>query len=296
MCGCAVPMKRIFVTGWGGFVGTYLGNYLAQRGHQVLAVTRLKNIAMQQSLHGLIELFNVDINDLSQLPKGIDLVIHIAASLPHDGQKNTNYIRDNILATEKLIQLALRSQIRKFIYFSTVSVCGNIQGPVIDEKTPIINPDAYGLSKLFGEYNLMELSDQLPSLTLRLPAIVGYGAKGHWLATVIDKALKNKKIHIFNASSLFNNAVHIQDLCFFIETLFSQSFLGAQCITLASEGGLTIKSIAEKIKKLTHSSSEIIEVQNKQTPFKISIEKAKSHFNFIPRDFASTLELYLNDL
>ena len=143
---------------------------------------------------------------------------------------------------------------------------------------------------------LKEYSDRLPSVAFRLPAIVGRGAHRHWLATTLEKALKNELIQAFNLGSPFNNAIHIQDLCCFVDKLISYPLKGFHAMTLASDGGLTIQSIIEKIKKATNSLSKIVIIPEKRTSFTISIEKAKKDFQYLPREFGQTLDLYLNEL
>ena len=288
---------NIFITGWGGFSGSYLASYLLQRGHSVSAISRCKTIpALTKELQSSsFELLYGDINNLTALPKNTDVVIHTASTSPTFEKNISHFIENNILATQKLIDLAFTSHVKKFIFFSSISIYGSINDPEVDEETAIVNPNAYGTSKLFGELCLREYSDQLPSIALRLPAIVGLGAHRHWLATTLEKALKSETIEAFNFDSPFNNAIHIKDLGLFVNQLLSYPIAGFNPITLAADGNITIKSILNKIKVATNSSSKIISVPKTCTSFTISIKKAKKDFQYIPRSFEDTLDLYLKE-
>ncbi len=50
----------------------------------------------------------------------------------------------------------MKKKVKKFILFSSVSVYGEINIDLLDENTPIINPQAYRLSKLICEEILNE--------------------------------------------------------------------------------------------------------------------------------------------
>ena len=288
---------HVFVSGWGGFSGSHIVKFLLQSGHHVSTITRDKTASTLKKprIPGLFELIYADINNLTSLPKNIDVVIHTAGTSPDFGTNIYDFINNNILATQKLVCLALDAHVKKFIYFSSMSIYGTIVAPTVDENTPILNPDAYGASKLFGEFCLQECADKLSSFALRLPAIVGKGARRHWLATTLEKALKDEPIKAFNLNSPFNNAIHIQDLCLFINKLLSSPLEGFNAITLASEDHLTISSIINKIKKSTNSSSQIITIPETSKSFTISIEKAKKEFQYQPSYFQTTLDAYLNE-
>ena len=116
----------------------------------------------------------------------------------------------------------------------------------------------------------------LPSVALRLPAILGKGARRHWLANIILSAQQNKEIHIFNPHAPYNNAIHIQDLCEFIDALLQQSFSGFNPLNLAAKNYISIEKIIEKVKYSFDSSSNVIIDPTQRHSFTISTEKEKN--------------------
>ena len=56
-------------------------------------------------------------------------------------------VHDNVLGTRALIEAALRWGTRAFVLYSSLSIYGTVTTPVVDEATPIVDPDAYGATK-----------------------------------------------------------------------------------------------------------------------------------------------------
>ena len=124
---------NVFVTGWGGFSGSHVVNFLLQCGHHVATITRDKSIsAVKSRMPGAFELIYADINNLTSLPKNTDVVIHTAGTSPDFGKNIYDFINNNILATQKLVCLSLNDHVKKFIYFSSMSVYGTILAPIVD--------------------------------------------------------------------------------------------------------------------------------------------------------------------
>lgn len=284
---------NILITGVAGFSGAFLARYLLERGHCLYLNFRdaLKKPAI--GTHPSLYLVPGNLSALENLPRDLDVVIHVAATSPTANTSVKDYIDDNIVATEKLVMLSSAAKVKKFIFFSSLSIYGDIHDPVVDEQTLVLNPNAYGMSKLYGELCLEEQSKAMPSIVLRLPAVIGRGACRHWLATILLKALKGEPITLFNPTALFNNAIHIQDLCILIEQLLMCEWIGFTPLTLGADTCLPIRTIVEKIKSTMASSSEIIITQAQKPSFIISSEKAKKEFNYKPRSIDSMLESYL---
>ena len=51
------------------------------------------------------------------------------------------------------------------------------------QKTTLYKPDFYGLTKLMSE-RLLDLRDILPSVSIRLPGIIGPGSQRNWLSNL----------------------------------------------------------------------------------------------------------------
>ena len=52
-----------------------------------------------------------------------------------------------MLGTRSVAEFAHCNGVGKVVYLSSLSVCGTVLDPVLDEETPVLNPDVYGLTK-----------------------------------------------------------------------------------------------------------------------------------------------------
>jgi UDP-glucose 4-epimerase len=80
------------------------------------------------------------------LPPRLDALVHAAARSPGEGVTVEQIVRDNVTATHRLVTHAKRAGVQTTIFFSSLSVYGQIRVSVVDESTALHSPDAYGLS------------------------------------------------------------------------------------------------------------------------------------------------------
>lgn len=159
-------MKEIVVTGSSGFVGKNLCPYLENLGYKVTHLS-LKKDGWKDSF-----------------PKNAFAVIHLAG-LAHD-LKNTNkeqdYFRVNTELTKEVYDLFVNSDIKKFIYFSSVKAVADSLGDQILDENHIPNPiTVYGKSKLKAEQYILnkKLNAEQNFYILRPSMIHGPENKGN---------------------------------------------------------------------------------------------------------------------
>ncbi len=174
---------RVLVTGGAGYIGSHSIRALAASGHEVLVYDNLST-----GFRSLIEGFELIVGDiadraaLSLALRGIDAVMHFAANA-YVGESVMNprkYFDNNISAALNLLNCAVDSGIRKFVFSSTCAVYGEPrQVPITEQTIPApINP--YGLSKLFIE-NALRAYDRaygLKSVCLRYFNAAGADPQG----------------------------------------------------------------------------------------------------------------------
>jgi nucleoside-diphosphate-sugar epimerase len=253
-----VPALQVVVTGAGGFSGSHLVANLLARGHRVTAIVgrnrdRLDALARPQAqltvVHG-------DLARPLPLPAHIDAIVHAAARSPAPGVSASTMVRDNVVATEQLLDYATTAGARTFIYLSTLSVYGTISAPVVDETTAIINPDTYGTTKYLGEMMLGELP--LRSMSIRLPGVLGPNSVRNWLTGVLADARADRTIACYNPHSPFNNAIHISDLCDFIADLVKDGgWSGHHVVTVGAKGHTRVQRAVQIIIDTLGSRSSI---------------------------------------
>ena len=160
-------MKAI-VTGVAGFVGSHLAERLIQEDFDVIGIDSFEDYyphwVKEKNMEGLRQsprfsfieanLLSSDISkSLSHLDQ-IGYIFHQAAQAGVRSSWGENfqvYTNNNILATQKLLEIARGLAIKKFIYASSSSVYGDADSLPIKESTPPHPLSPYGASKLAAE-------------------------------------------------------------------------------------------------------------------------------------------------
>jgi len=159
--------------------------------------------------------FKVDLTDekqLKKLPKNIDILVHMASlGLP---AKVQDIYRVNLFSTLNLLQYYKNTNLKKFIFFSSVCVYGLPNTGVlpdyvpVDEKHSEKTVDHYGISKSVVEKLLYHYSKivNFSIIILRLGSVitetwnfVDYRDLARGIKTITEKEVK--KFDIFNFTS-----------------------------------------------------------------------------------------------
>jgi nucleoside-diphosphate-sugar epimerase len=196
-----MELKVCLVTGAAGFVGSHLSERLIAQGYDVVGVdcftdyyersikeqnlerllteerfTFLPSDLLDLDLHGLLSGTIASSADGSK-PR-VDFIFHLAAQAgvrASWGRSFEIYTRNNILATQRLLEAAREVPPTKFVYASSSSVYGDAESyPTSEDFTPHpISP--YGVSKLAGEHLCMLYwrNYRVPTAALRYFTVYG---------------------------------------------------------------------------------------------------------------------------
>ena len=281
---------RILLTGANGFIGPNLANALLANGHDLTCP--LRRLPQDHLPSCAVRLVEADLTQPVDFGQAFDIIVHCAGTAPASGRPVTEMVADNLDSTRSLVEMALRRPPRLFLFFSTMSVYREVRVPVVDESTPVIMPSAYGMSKLVSEELLLAHREAFPSVALRLPAILGPGASGHWLSMVLARARRNEPIEIFNPSAAFNNAVYLDDLVTFVCELVRQSHEGFERLTLSLANALPIETVVRRLLRAAGSTSPVDVVHSENTSFTIDASRARQRFGFRSRSCEDAIEWY----
>jgi nucleoside-diphosphate-sugar epimerase len=156
---------RHLVTGCAGFLGSHLCERLVAEGHEVIGVDcftsyyaratkelNLERLRDDECFH-LLEL-DLARDPLHGLLEGVDCVFHLAAQAGvrgSFGERFAGYVRNNVVATQRLLEQAARARPNVFVYASSSSVYGDAaRYPTTElaERRPV---SPYGMTKVSTE-------------------------------------------------------------------------------------------------------------------------------------------------
>lgn len=141
---------HILVTGAAGRIGSMLAQALGDR--HTLSLT---DIAVPAApAHSIpVQRRDLAVDELHDLCAGVDTIIHLAG---HPNSRDWDVVeRANVKASRRLIEAALATGVRRFLYASSVHVCGLHPADVeLSEALPYAPDSPYGASKAMVEMQL----------------------------------------------------------------------------------------------------------------------------------------------
>lgn len=204
--------RKAFVTGAGGAIGSALVRRLLARNYAVRALVREFSAA---GLPDEIESLRGDINDcglIRQAVAGVDAVFHLAAKLHLNNPSpalRDEYYRVNVEGTRCLARAAREAQVKRFVFFSTISVYGNSRpNQTFTEESALCPDSLYAETKIEAEKIVLA---ELPSTVLRVAAVYGPRMKGNYPRLV--RALKRRRLALIGDGRNRRTLVHEDDAC-----------------------------------------------------------------------------------
>lgn len=217
----------ICLTGASGFVGQNLSNYLLQHSFKVTSIS-LRNSDWKNNLNA-------------------DAIIHLAGKA-HD-TKNTSdaseYFKVNTDLTKELFDVFLESDVKDFIYFSSVKAAADEVLDVLYEDMPAFPKTPYGQSKLKAEQYI--LSKEIPEVKrvfiLRPCMIHGPGNKGNLnlLYQLVSKGLPWPLGAFENKRSFLS----IENLCFVIKELLENNSIQSGVYQVADDKPISTNELIQ---------------------------------------------------
>lgn len=176
---------KTLVTGCAGFIGSHLADKLLDSGYDVIGIdcftdyypkeikeANISNVLKNKNF----KLIEEDILNMEKFPE-VDYVFHEAAQAgvrASWGKSFEIYTRNNIGATQRLLEFYKDRAIKKFVYASSSSVYGDAELPMREDS--LLKPvSPYGVTKLAGE-NLCYLywkNYGVPTVSLRYFTVYG---------------------------------------------------------------------------------------------------------------------------
>lgn len=193
---------RVWVTGAAGFVGRALVRRLAERGDDVVAITRPRSAHRVDRTRARLAV--CDLPDLAALTKEPepDAIVHSAAEIY--GATDDSARRVHVDAT---VALRERAPHARFVLLSSIDVYSVWTHPTpLDESSPTAPWATYGRTKLQGEQAVRGRA-----VILRPPGVYGPWSHGDGVLDVVRKVARGRFFHVGDGTAK-RSWVHVETL------------------------------------------------------------------------------------
>jgi nucleoside-diphosphate-sugar epimerase len=192
-------VKHAFVTGATGFLGRNLIEQLVREDWRITALCLPTDKTDWLNLLGAtVAIGNITDREslVAAMPASPDAVFHAAANTSTWSRNDEQQSRDNIFGTELMLDVAVQSAAKRFIYTSSISAFGYQPGICIDENTPSnamtcgIN---YGKTKYLAEELVRKAVQRgLFSVILNPVNMLGRYDVNNWTKQLIRPVIEGK--------------------------------------------------------------------------------------------------------
>lgn len=302
---------RALITGGAGFIGSHLAEYLLVRGDEVfviddLSTGRLENVAHLRTHPRFKLAVETILNEtvMDRLVSECDVIYHLAAAVGVELiiKSPVETIERNILGTDVVLRLAAR-YLRKVLITSTSEIYGKSEAvPFKEDDDRVLGPTtksrwSYSCSKGIDEFLALAYykEKRLESVIMRLFNTVGprqTGRYGMVIPRLVKQALAGKPLTVYGDGQQVRCFTYVDDVVAAAVKLMETPEAVGQVFNIGNDQGVTIAELAEKIKKFTKSSSEIIFIPYDQAyeegfedmRLRVpSLEKAKRTIGYSPK-------------
>lgn len=268
-------MSKIIVTGGAGFIGSHIAEACAKAGHEVVVVDNMDPYypveAKKKNLEAVLAYENArfirgDITNIKFLRrimrKGTDYVFHEAAQagvrISVENPFKSNEV--NVTGTLNVLAAARDVGVKRVINASSSSVYGKAVYLPFDEKHPTQPVSPYGVSKLAAEHYCRVFYEVygLPVVSLRYFTVYGPRMRPDLAINIFTgKMLANEPVTVYGDGKQTRDFTYIDDVVRMNLELLKTDKADGLAMNIGSGNRISVNDLAENIKKITKSSSEI---------------------------------------
>lgn len=266
-------MKKL-VIGGSGFVGSVLVEKLLERGFEVIVFDNLRFGYSKNIEHLPVQFIKGDVLNPKVLEDYMDQVdvVYYLATVNIIAAENdySDCINNNITGVNNVLEIVSKyKNIKRFVHTSTSSIYGNGVGITEDSKREFLN--IYAATKYSSEClcSLYESTKNLPLTIIRYTNTYGKNQRPESpycgvIGRFVEKAVLGEEIKINGDGKQYRDFMYVDDVAnLTIDLSLMEETIG-QDINFNTNNSVTILEVAELVKKLTNSNSEIVTVPERK--------------------------------
>lgn len=270
---------RVLITGGSGFVGSHLAEALLERGDEVFVLDNLSTGSIDNIRHLKAHpkfSYTIDAVEnepvLAELIDRADVVVHLAAAVGVKliVEQPVNTIETNVRGTEVVLKHANKKK-KLVLIASTSEVYGkSVTVPFTEDADLVLGPTskhrwAYACSKMIDEFLALAYwkERKLPVIIVRLFNTVGprqTGQYGMVIPNFVRQALAGQPITVFGDGTQSRSFTYVGDVVRAMVALINEPRAVGQVFNIGNGEEITIADLAQKVRTLAGSQSEIVTI------------------------------------
>jgi UDP-glucose 4-epimerase len=247
---------KVLVTGSRGFVGRHVTSYLAGHGFEVIGTDLSEGADIVGSV--------VDRGFVQErlAPLDFEAVVHLAGIADLKKTIEDPYLcyQVNDFGTLNALDMAAKKGVKRFIFASSANVYGAPKDNPVTEEAPMDPRVPYDYSKVVGE-NLVRSYQKTKGVPIAITrAWLLFGEFDHASRAVpffIRTCLKNDPVRLFNSGRDVTAPSHAANFAKLISRILVEDAAIGQAFNFGGAETIPIRELAERVKRLTGSSSEL---------------------------------------
>jgi UDP-glucose 4-epimerase len=268
---------KTLITGGAGFIGSHLAEHLTSKNQHVIILddftgsleSNIKSIAYTD----LVEVVNgstLDEELVRKIMKSVNNCFHLAASLGVERitRDPINCFKTNITGSETTLNVATEYNVKTLLASSSEIYGKNPVMPLLESSDRILgSPEiarwSYSEAKAMDELHAFELykHKSFPVSIARFFNTVGprqSGSYGMVLPRFVKSAISNQPLTVYGDGTQSRTFCSVTDVVDALVLLMDSRESIGQAFNIGSTNEITITELAQKVIKLTNSTSEII--------------------------------------
>src|SRR3954452_19457611 len=268
---------RVLITGGAGFIGSHLSDAYLERGDEVFIIDDLSTGSFENIRHLKDHpRFHYTIESVhnqpatAELVDQCDVIVHLAAAVGVKliVESPVHTIETNVHGTEVVLSLANKKK-KKVLIASTSEVYGlSTEVPFREDGSLVMGATtkgrwSYACSKAIDEFLALAYwrEKKLPTVVVRLFNTVGprqTGQYGMVIPTFVKQALSGRPITVYGDGTQTRCFGYVGDVVKALVQLMEHKDAVGQVFNIGSHEEVSILEVAERVKELTKSDSEIV--------------------------------------
>lgn len=290
-------MKRVLVTGAGGFVGSRVVSLLDSCGDwDITAAYRSTPVSSPDSVH--VQTQCLDLTNSSQIDTlfqgdSYDAVIHCAAYISGktDAQALEGSLQANVIGHTQLAHSAAHSGTRLFLFCSTSNLYGDVTPDTVPstgvlETHPLHPENPYAWSKQAGEAYLEMLTHThtMTSVCLRLAGVHGPRRTSGAVYHMLNNAHRGQDVTVHEPKSIFN-LLFVEDAALALIACLNHAWKKPfSTYNIGGEAIQTLKELALAAVRMADSGSTVVCANNNRARCQVFDSRAFTQdLNFTPK-------------